>query len=368
MSADQQPTAYGRIFAPREAWLARAPAEAILEPGLAIIDTHHHLWSAPGRYLVEDLLADTASGHNVEATVFIDCRQSYRTDGPVGAASRRRSRIHRAPGGAVRRRAWPQDPRGRRHRRLRRPGARRARGARLGGPDRGGRRPLSRRAQFRRLARRSGDRQQPPRRGARPLPARRLPRRPEPADAHGAVARRAGLPPPARRPDRSGARLPGREHHREPHGHAARLRPIRGQAEGGLRAMARHSAGDRRLPERHHEARRHDDAARRLRLQRAAGAAEPRSSWRRTGAPTSSLASSCSAPAAARSRAISPSTRWASAMRPCGMRSSASPREPRPTRRSRCSAAPHGGSITSTDRAPLSSHNRARTSPGGNAQ
>jgi predicted TIM-barrel fold metal-dependent hydrolase len=83
MSADQQPTAYGRIFAPREAWLARAPAEAILEPGLAIIDTHHHLWSAPGRYLVEDLLADTASGHNVEATVFIDCRQSYRTDGPV---------------------------------------------------------------------------------------------------------------------------------------------------------------------------------------------------------------------------------------------------------------------------------------------
>src|SRR5450755_1653552 len=83
MSASHQPTAYGRIFAPREDWLARAPAEEILDPGLAIIDTHHHLWSEPGRYLVDDLLADTASGHNVEATVYIDCRQSYRKDGPV---------------------------------------------------------------------------------------------------------------------------------------------------------------------------------------------------------------------------------------------------------------------------------------------
>jgi predicted TIM-barrel fold metal-dependent hydrolase len=83
MSANNQPTAFGRIFAPREDWLARAPAEEILSPELAIIDTHHHLWNAPGRYLVDDLLADTASGHNIEATVFIDCRQSYRKDGPV---------------------------------------------------------------------------------------------------------------------------------------------------------------------------------------------------------------------------------------------------------------------------------------------
>jgi predicted TIM-barrel fold metal-dependent hydrolase len=83
MSANNQLTAFGRIFAPREDWLARAPAEEILSPELAIIDTHHHLWNAPGRYLVDDLLADTASGHNIEATVFIDCRQSYRKDGPV---------------------------------------------------------------------------------------------------------------------------------------------------------------------------------------------------------------------------------------------------------------------------------------------
>ena len=74
---------FGRIFAPREDWLTRAPAEEIIDPGLAIVDTHHHLWRAPGHYLVDELLADTSSGHNIEATVFIECRQSYRTDGPV---------------------------------------------------------------------------------------------------------------------------------------------------------------------------------------------------------------------------------------------------------------------------------------------
>jgi predicted TIM-barrel fold metal-dependent hydrolase len=54
----------------------------VLEPGLPIVDTHHHLWSEPGRYLLEDVLADTSSGHNVEATVFVDCRVGYRKDGP----------------------------------------------------------------------------------------------------------------------------------------------------------------------------------------------------------------------------------------------------------------------------------------------
>jgi predicted TIM-barrel fold metal-dependent hydrolase len=83
MSTGTRPTAFGRIFAPREDWLARAPAEEVIDPGLAIVDTHHHLWSAPGRYLVDDLLSDTSSGHNVVASVFVECRQSYRTDGPV---------------------------------------------------------------------------------------------------------------------------------------------------------------------------------------------------------------------------------------------------------------------------------------------
>jgi predicted TIM-barrel fold metal-dependent hydrolase len=83
MGTRTRPAVFGRIFAPREDWLARAPTEEVIDPGLAIVDTHHHLWSAPGHYLVDDLLSDTSSGHNVEATVFVECRQSYRTDRPV---------------------------------------------------------------------------------------------------------------------------------------------------------------------------------------------------------------------------------------------------------------------------------------------
>lgn len=57
--------------------------EPILEPQLPIIDPHHHLWTRPGdRYLLDDLLADTASGHNIRATVFVDCGSFYRKSGP----------------------------------------------------------------------------------------------------------------------------------------------------------------------------------------------------------------------------------------------------------------------------------------------
>ncbi|WP_153503180.1 amidohydrolase family protein [Cumulibacter manganitolerans] len=58
--------------------------EAALEPELPIIDPHHHLWDAPGLqpYLVPQLHADTGAGHNVLATVFIDCVWDYRRDGP----------------------------------------------------------------------------------------------------------------------------------------------------------------------------------------------------------------------------------------------------------------------------------------------
>ncbi len=85
MSSPNQPTAYGRIFPPRQDWLDKAPAEDVLEPGLGIVDTHHHLWDWPerGRYMTEELLADTGSGHKVEATVFIECRFAYLKDGPA---------------------------------------------------------------------------------------------------------------------------------------------------------------------------------------------------------------------------------------------------------------------------------------------
>ena len=35
-----------------------------------------------GTYVLDDLWADTESGHNIEKTVFIDCRSGYRSDGP----------------------------------------------------------------------------------------------------------------------------------------------------------------------------------------------------------------------------------------------------------------------------------------------
>ncbi len=68
---------------PDPAWLARL-REDVLEPGLPIIDPHHHLWDRPGnRYFLDDLLADTeGGGHNVRATVFLQCGAFYREDGP----------------------------------------------------------------------------------------------------------------------------------------------------------------------------------------------------------------------------------------------------------------------------------------------
>lgn len=66
----------------RPDWLAML-REDILEPDLPIIDPHHHLWVArPDRYLLEDLVADVRTGHNVLATVFIQCGSAYRKDGP----------------------------------------------------------------------------------------------------------------------------------------------------------------------------------------------------------------------------------------------------------------------------------------------
>jgi len=78
-------------------------SEAILDPDLPIIDPHHHLWDrtallgqlppprhgfeqivrrAP-RYLLDELLADMGRGHNVIATVYMECGAFYRPTGPV---------------------------------------------------------------------------------------------------------------------------------------------------------------------------------------------------------------------------------------------------------------------------------------------
>ena len=56
----------------------------ILEPALEIVDPHHHLWDRDEhRYLLDQLLADTGSGHNITHSVFIECGSMYRADGPT---------------------------------------------------------------------------------------------------------------------------------------------------------------------------------------------------------------------------------------------------------------------------------------------
>ena len=69
-----------------QAWLDLTP-ETALEPDLPIVDPHHHLWDgSPGRmqprYLLDEVLADTGSGHNVVSTVFIECGSMFKADGP----------------------------------------------------------------------------------------------------------------------------------------------------------------------------------------------------------------------------------------------------------------------------------------------
>ena len=63
-------------------WLERTVEEA-LEPELEICDPHDHLWDYPdSRYLVDEFLADTGTGHRVTQTVFVECLNAYRADGP----------------------------------------------------------------------------------------------------------------------------------------------------------------------------------------------------------------------------------------------------------------------------------------------
>jgi predicted TIM-barrel fold metal-dependent hydrolase len=67
----------------RHEWLAQVQEE-VVDPGREIVDPHHHLWDRAdiGSYLLDDLRADTGSGHAVTATVFVECHASYLADGP----------------------------------------------------------------------------------------------------------------------------------------------------------------------------------------------------------------------------------------------------------------------------------------------
>lgn len=64
--------------------------EPPLEPDLPVCDPHHHLWERPDNpYLAADFLRDASSGHDIVATVAVECRAWYRRTGraelrPVG--------------------------------------------------------------------------------------------------------------------------------------------------------------------------------------------------------------------------------------------------------------------------------------------
>lgn len=71
--------------APNMDWLARAIREPVIEPELPIVDPHMHFWDHKTgyKYYVEEFARDiAASGHNVEATVFVECHAMYRASGP----------------------------------------------------------------------------------------------------------------------------------------------------------------------------------------------------------------------------------------------------------------------------------------------
>ena len=154
MSTTTQP-ASSPYLPVRDEWLARR-TEAILEPDLPIVDPHHHLWERPGwRYMLDDLLADTNSGHNIVATVFVQCRSMHRAVGPGGAEAGRRDRVRQRRRGDERggRLRQGEDLRGHRRAMPTCGWVARARGAGGAYPRR--RRPVPRHPPHHRLGRRS---------------------------------------------------------------------------------------------------------------------------------------------------------------------------------------------------------------------
>jgi L-fuconolactonase len=57
--------------------------EPILDPGIPIIDAHHHLFDRSAlRYMLDDYLADVNTGHNIVASIYVETQAFARTDGP----------------------------------------------------------------------------------------------------------------------------------------------------------------------------------------------------------------------------------------------------------------------------------------------
>jgi predicted TIM-barrel fold metal-dependent hydrolase len=85
MTTPQTMTDFSKSQPPNPPWLARVVAEDAIEPDLAIVDTHMHFYDRgpANHYFIEEYARDlSASGHNVEATVYVECGSMYRARGP----------------------------------------------------------------------------------------------------------------------------------------------------------------------------------------------------------------------------------------------------------------------------------------------
>jgi L-fuconolactonase len=70
----------------REEWLKHTVEDAI-EPDLPVCDAHHHLWYQDGEsYRLEQFLKDTAGGHNIVGTVFLESWRSFSQGRPPGTS------------------------------------------------------------------------------------------------------------------------------------------------------------------------------------------------------------------------------------------------------------------------------------------
>lgn len=78
-------------FSAHGEWL-KGTREEVLEPELPIVDAHHHLWTGYGKpvpwqpdYWLAEFAEDLSCGHNVVATVFVECGYGYRADGAAAS-------------------------------------------------------------------------------------------------------------------------------------------------------------------------------------------------------------------------------------------------------------------------------------------
>src|SRR5260370_5330000 len=98
-ASDASASKSGLYANPRQDWLALRKEE-VIDPARPIVDPHHHLWERGGqRYLIEDMAADIASGHNIVASVYVEARSMYRAGGPE--ALRPVGEVEFANGGAA---------------------------------------------------------------------------------------------------------------------------------------------------------------------------------------------------------------------------------------------------------------------------